>query len=273
MTTTCLTKALRPVEQDTVDRISLLCEQFLRFVVILEGGYFTATHGADAFTIQSQRSVFRMASQLKHKYGDRVRIVFGVLGNDLGQVCSSDKTSCHIASSSGPVVRTQLPPELQAELDNYPHYRSDQLIFLTERRARNRGLRHFIDYYQQHRDDILRGISHLNAVVEGNRVQLYFKSEDGQNTAVAQKYDGWQWSSYCPLIMAQHYADVSQRAYKLFSGIQRSIIADLAFIDDRHKVSKGAELALQTYPHMGDASILNVCFGDDEGELYTIDEH
>jgi hypothetical protein len=263
---------LHPVEQEIISRITKIRHLEERFLVVLEGGYFTTTYGADEFTIQSQRSVFRVAKQLKRIFGNDIRIVFGVLGNDLGQICASDANVCEIGTPNDNAQIT-IPDKLQFELDAHPHLRANQLIFLTEKRARNRGLRYFREYYHRYRDDIESGSSHLAAVETPVGIQLYFRATDGQETAVALKREGWQWSSYCPLIMAQHYADVSQQARKLFSRIDNCIVVDLAFIEDRHKVGKGAELALRSYEHMSDVTILNVCFGDDEGELFTIDEH
>ena len=263
---------LRPVEQEIIDRIARIRTTNGRFLVVLEGGYFTTAHGVDEFTLQSQRSVFRVARQLKRLFNDDVRIVFGVLANDLGQVCSSDTNMCEIGVRSQ-TAQAKIPDELQLEFDAYPYMRADQPIFLTEKRARNRGLRYFRDYYQQYTSDIKTGHSHLGVIENGDGTQLFFKSSDGQETAVAQQRTGWQWSSYCPLIMAQHYADVSQYARKLFPKTGDCFVVDLAFIEDRHKVSKGAELALRTYQNMVGVTIFNVCFGDDHGDLFTIDEH
>jgi hypothetical protein len=263
---------LKPVEQDIVTRIAELRNGVEHFSVVLEGGYFTTAHGVDEFTIQSQRSVFRIARQLHHTYGSTIKVIFGILANDLGQVCESSVNVC-LTNDAGEVpTEVGIPTALQEELNAFPYLHTHQLIFQTERRARNRGLRHFRKYYESHSVDIRNGSSHLTASEDENEIGLYLKGPGEQHTAVAKTRGDWQWSSYCPLIMAQHYADISQRARKR-SGTSDCVIIDLASIEDRHKVDKGAELALASYSSMRRTAIMNVCFGDDTGELYVIDEH
>jgi hypothetical protein len=265
--------SLTASEQDIFDRIIKAPKPSGRCLVVLGGGYFTTTHGVDEFAIQSERSAVKIATYLKRKLDDNVRIVFAVLANDLGRVCSEDASICELKPQSLASNSPDMPAELQSELESYPHFRPNQLISCTERTMRNRGLRHFRGYTQAHSRAIEENASHLAINPSGGKQQLCFRGEDGTTTAVAEMRNGWVWSSYCPLIMAQYYADLVRRSRDRFSGTSFCIVADLAFADDRYKVNKGAELALMSYPHLSNVQILNVCYADNDQDLYTVDEH
>lgn len=265
---------LKPVEQDIIKRIEALCgNSDERFLVALEGGHFSTMYGADEFTIQSQRSAFRVAEEIIRLYSKRAKVVFGVLADDLGQVCSAEENVCTVALPSNKDQKVEIPKELHDELIASSLYKPEKLIFLSEKTARNRGIQFLRKYTKKHEYDIKHGGLHLSFEEDDVKKRLFFTASDNQRIAVADVIDGWQWSSFCPLIMAQHYADLQANAIKLFSGPTKHILLDFSFIDDRNKVNKGAELSQRTYPNMTSATIINVCFGDDEGDMYTIDEH
>ena len=264
---------LKSVEQDIIKRVAgVIGDTDERFLIALEGGHFSTMYGADDFTIESQKSAFRVAEGLIKKYKKQAKIVFGVLADDLGQVCSTEQNVCTVALPGNKDQKVEIPQELHDELTASKLYKADKLIFLSEKTARNRGIQYLRKYTKTHADDIKKGASHLLFKEESGRDRLYFKASDGQSIAVADVID-WQWSSFCPLIMAQHYADLHGNAAKLFAGTAKQIIVDFSSSDDRNKVNKGAELSQRTYPAMHDVIVINVCFGDDEGDLYTIDVH
>lgn len=245
-----------------------------KILVVLEGGHFSTTSGADEFTINSQQSAFKIADQLIRRFSRNMRIVFGVLADDLGQVCSAEQNVCIItpptASKSDKAI--EIPVALYDVLKAHRLFTPERLILLSEKTARNRGIKWLREYVKDQAEAIAKKTSKLSIENEEGLDQLYFTASDGQSVLVADMISEWRWASHCPLIMAQHYFDLSQKAKKFLESAQHQIIIDFSFIDDRNKVCKGAELSLEVYPHKS-MEIINVCFGDDTGTIFTIDQH
>lgn len=267
----------KDVEKEIIKRIDAFSAQTKeQFVVVLEGGHFSSKFGADEFTVQSQQSAFKIAQHVITNYAKKARVAFAVLADDLGQVCSADTNACTV-DNDGPIKndkQLEIPPELQEILQSNKLFKRDKLVFMSEKTARNRGIQSLRKYVKAHADDIASGKSHLKITEdEAGLRRLSFTAKDGQDIIVADMFDDWQWSSFCPLIMAQHYYDLQHKVHSIFSTAKHQLLIDFSFIDDRTKVNKGAELSLKTYPYATRVAIVNVCFGDDAGDMYTIDTH
>ena len=272
-------RSLNKVEETLVDVIGELIQKSKqtsqgRILVVFEGGHFSTLSGADEFSIHSQQSAFQVADHLILRFSRDVRIVFGILADDLGQVCHTEQPVCTIAPPAPPALEKaiEIPGTLYDVLKAHKLFSPDKLILLSEKSAKNRGIKWFREYLKSHVANIAERSSGLSVEEEGGLKRLSFTGSDGQSVLVADMTNEWKWISYCPLIMAQHYYDLSQRAQKIFPSTQNRIVVDFSFIDDRGKVCKGAELSLRAYPHK-DLKIINVCFADVLGTVFTIDQH
>lgn len=225
--------------------------------VYLEGGHYDVTAGITIFSENSLKSVVCTTESLIRNYRDRVRAILGILVNDLGQSC---KTTCTEKPQTRNVEKfEELPPELQAILAEMRYFKSEKLLVMSERAAKNRGIK------------TLRSKKKCNdkrfKTVDG---KIFFDSYDGGKYLVGENH-GEVWSAKCPTIMAQHYTDVSDRISRRFVHQNYpQILVDFSMMNDRSQVSAGAEIALRgLIDGSSPRTIMNVLWGDEAGEFIT----
>lgn len=247
----------------------LLREISVPVVVVLEGGHYDPRSGADLFSRNSLRCALTMGRETIERYGRRVRVVYGVLVDDLGLDC--DASSCRLLGTAPTGFDQVLPAELEAILQRDRFVKRDRLIVSTERHSRNRGLKQ------------------LKRLLEGDKASfaeyLTIEERDGANHYVMRADDGLtiqvatrvasRWTVKCPLIMASHYAELVENVEQRFGQRYAIVIVDFSEISDRGKVTRGSELALRAFVPAGAEaarrSILNVFWADESGELYLTD--
>jgi hypothetical protein len=227
-------------------------------LVFLEGGHFDPRFGADDFSKASLDAALDLGSHLIRVYGRRLRVVFGVLQDDLGLDCAGDACSLGERGPSDP--RAGLPDALEARLAACRYVKRDRVEVFRERAAKNRGISRL-------RRILAAGsVPFLCEETAGEETRILLQADDGQRVLLACRR-GAAWVASCPLIMAQHYADVVSRLDRRFSH-SPVLLIDYSRLADRNKVERGAELALRLM--IADAAapchIINVFYADDAGQ-------
>lgn len=206
--------------------------------VIVEGGHFDPRLGADSFAIASLNAALQLTEGLIHHYARRVRVVISLLVDDLGASCGP--AACTLADAPAPVETGVLPDPLDARLRAHRLVRRDRVVVTTERNARNRGLA------------ALRGwtavpdLLHWHGAPGARRAT--FQADDGASIPLAEETGPGRWTARCPLIMAQHYADLRALAGRRYAPSWPTVVVDLSVGADQPKVTRGAELAVRR-PH------------------------
>jgi hypothetical protein len=242
-------------------------------VVYLEAGHYSGRHGPDDFARNSLRHALALGTGLvlDHKTDgkDRLKLVFGILKDDLGMTC--DAVACYVAPRADqPDGGASLPADLEAILREHPLVKLDRLLLSTERTAKNRGL------------GLLRRIHESGNYPEGMFHQadpgpegLYFGTWDRQQVLLSL-INGDYWTAKCPTLMGQHYADILARLEQRFHAAHPTILVDFSDLMDRNKVGRGSEAALRYFwkrpEGAGPVVILNVFYDDPEGEYFIVDE-
>ncbi len=247
----------------------LMAESEVPVVVVLEGGHFDPNRGADEFSRYSLQAVLELATRMIRR--QRMRIVFGILVDDLGLECSG--THCKIDTPSGDPAadQKQLPDALEEILADCRYVKRDRVLVTTERNARNRGLDSLKRLMREEPEtcaDLLR------VDRDGEQGTVYLKASDGTPVLIA-KQRGQSWTAQCPLIMGQHYTDVFRQVGKRFQTGFSVVIVDLCEFTDRNKVNRGSELALSFLTPRGEGyrHIVNVFLEGARGEICIVDEH
>jgi len=239
-------------------------------VLFLEGGHYDPRLGADAFAVHSLRAAVMLAEHAIKTYGRRIRVVLGVLINDLAMAC--DESHCNIPLSIAPVSSSgPLPQLLEDVFAASPFVKRHRVQIYSERNAKNRGikkLKRLLGSSATMPPPCLRAI-HKQA----DEVSIYFESIDGQDIRLA-KQSSSLWSALCPLVMSQHYTDVIHNLEQRFADSYPILLVDFSQVADRNKVMRGAELALRLFvPQASEPrAILNVFYADDDGEHGFIEE-
>ncbi len=212
--------------------------------IYLEGGHFDPRLWATPFSINSLNGAIDLASTLVRQFKKRIRIVLGVLIDDLDS-----------KKSKGILI----PETLETIFTQYPIVKRDRVLISSERNAKNRGIQ-----------TLKRKLPHELITEENDN--LYFLADDSQRVLIA-RICGNTWIAHCATIMAQHYADVGRHLDQRYHRqTYPQIIIDFSEYYDRIKVNRGAELALGVFINRTEATqIWNVCFNDPDGEHYSID--
>lgn len=238
-------------------------------VVVLEGGHFDPISGSDAFAENSLICSLRIGRDLIQRYGRKVRVVYGVLIDDLGLDC--DGSACNINTGRQDHSERWLPPELEAILAHDRFVKRERVILSTERHSRNHGLKQFKRLLRKGADQV----ENAWTVEERDGLQTYLlRADDGMTVEIARRED-MRWTIKCPLIMASHYAHLVMQVEHRFQPGHGIAIVDFSELSDRGKVTRGSELALRAMipaeSTNGMRSILNVFWGDDVGDLFFTD--
>lgn len=252
------------------DRLSVLVEAGpVPRVIYLEAGHHKVSTGPDDFSLTSLRHALDLGQNLILKYKDKVKIVFGVLKDDLGLSC--DTLSCWIPQ---PVQTSEadlaLPRSLEAILLASPVVKMDKIMIFSERNAKNRGLAHL--------KSLRSGKTFPSGMEEradSQRDGLFFRTWDRQSVELAVIH-GDHWTAKCPTLMGQHYADVLSRLRQRFPREYPVALVDFSDIMDRNKVTRGSESFLRYFrtPEVGSGrvEVLNMFYDDPEGQYFIWEE-
>lgn len=236
-------------------------------IIILEAGHFSSSYGSDQHAINTLKGALDLANNLIVEYGREIKVVLALLIDDLGLSCDVDV--CSVGENVGKVTGS-FPDELTFILKSSPIYNVKQFVISSERAAKNRGIAKLKSIIKKS-DPALGIIFKLEE--ENQQQKFFFCSNDGQMVLLADIKD-WVWRSHCSLIMGQHYFDLHKKISRRYPYNWPQILIDFSSIYERGKVNRGAELAIQFLSLEGlsrSYEIVNICFADEEGEVYTID--
>ncbi|MFA7308235.1 MAG: hypothetical protein WC026_16370 [Hyphomicrobium sp.] len=236
-------------------------------IVILEAGHFSSSCGPDWQAVNTLKGALDLANNIIVEHGKKVRVVLALLVDDLGLSCGIDVCS---VGENNTNVGDSLPNELISILKDSSIYKPKQFVISSERAAKNRGIVKLKNIIKR-KGPAFGSIFKLEE--DGRQQKFFFCSKDGEKVFLADIKD-WVWSSRCPLVMGQHYFDLHKKISKRYPYNWPQILIDFSSIHERGKVNRGAELATQFLSLEGVArsyEIVNICFADEEGEVYTVD--
>lgn len=236
-----------------------------KLVVYLEAGHFNTGFGVDDFCLNSLKDAVHIGSILIKKYNKNIKLVYGILADDLGLSCADEQ--CTIT----PVISQQsvasLPEELEAFIGASKLIKRDKLMIFSERTSKNRA----IDTIKK---SIKNGCDGLILTENGNYDEIKVRAPDDSEFLLAKR-QGSTFIAKCPAIISQHYKDVLLKLRQRFFECDHFLIVDWSDLADRNKISQG-KIALQVLQgglsrEKVTVDITNVFFGDDEGEICRID--
>jgi hypothetical protein len=235
-------------------------------VLYLEGGHYDPRYAINDFSIDSLTHVLNIANNLITTYKGRIKIVIGILVDNLGLQCT--ETSCDIhENGKSKDSYDELPPEIEKILDQYFIVKRDKILISNERNCKNKTISFLKKAVKTHHDCL--SIEHKDDIDS-----VVFHAPDQQDIQLAEIKNTITWSAKCPSIMAQHYSNVTTKILKRFPGAQDVTIIDFSEIDDINKVTRGVETAFEVYlPEILETekiNIHNVFMTDFGGDQYTI---
>lgn len=203
---------------------------------VIQGGYFDANKGVDAFSRASLQRAFEIGALLATADASR-RISYDVLINDLG-------AQCHDTVCTGGTAGRHEEAALHAmfaEIRLLAERHGQQVTLTTERHMRNWALRRLRKLLATPDWRQLQPRLHSTPMEDtGRRWQL--DSRIGAPIVLFEERSG-RWVGKCPAIMGGYYAYTLERMAPDTLAPPKVVI-DLCSPADRDKVSKGAEAAL-----------------------------
>lgn len=229
-------------------------------VIYLEGGHFNHRFGVDEFSENTLRDAIFLGKILIKKYQKKVRLVYGILIDDLGISCSEDH--CTVSASPIHATKTQeIPRELEKIIMETGLIKRDRLMLFSERTSKNRAI-----------STIKKKINHDSIIVtqHGLDNEVNIKTNSLGIFMLARR-KGHVFTAKCPAIMSQHYKDVMLKLTQRFFKANSFVIIDWSDASDKTKVSQGvSSYSLFKDEHFCETTIINVFFGDDEGEFVDV---
>ncbi len=233
-------------------------------IVYLEAGHFNPAYGADDFAKNSLSDAIQFGTKLIQQYGKKIRIVFGILIDDLGLQCGSDV--CEINAKPADTDNT-LPQEIESILATSKLIKRDRLLLFSEKTTKNRAINRL-------KKRLTIGDSSIRVLTpsdDGKSKIMMKLNETGEEILLSNKLDH-VFGIKCPGIMGQHYDDVLSKLKERFFESSVFHIIDWSEIMDETKVTHGARAftnVFNTYasPNVLSASVTNIFYIDDEGLL------
>ncbi|WP_025123504.1 MULTISPECIES: hypothetical protein [unclassified Serratia (in: enterobacteria)] len=234
-----------------------------KMVVYLEAGHFNNKFGVDEFAVNTLNDSIALGQALIKKYQKNVRLVYGILIDDLGLACSDEGCSLNSLPINEKVNKTELPDELEEVIAASSLIKRDKLMVFSERTSKNRAIETIKKQIKNNNDRVL-----VKEVDEYSEINV---STNELGTFMLARRQGSVFTAKCPAIISQHYKDVLIKLRQRFFEINDFAIIDWSDASDKNKVLQGAS----AFPVICDTaplktSIINVFFGDDEGELTEI---
>lgn len=255
---------MKPYLQVALESIEKLNPHSGQTVIYLEAGHFTPKTGPDSFAQNSLIDSLEILSSLIRKRSKNVRLVLGILVDDLGLECG--KEGCSVRSPQSADLST-LPNSLEQIL-LHPYVKRERLLIFSERNAKNRAIQRMRQLKKQAHS------SRFFTEERGLKEHWFCEPQQGTRVTLAEK-EGEVIRAQCPAIMAQHYADCSQKIQERFVEMDHLIIVDWSEMMDRSKVTSGARCAQSLFlsSHEIQVDLLNIFLADDDGEFFEIVTH
>jgi hypothetical protein len=260
----------KPYFDDVMQSIREAISNNVQAVVYLEAGHFDPRYGATEFSRISLEDALQLTKILIKEFGRNIKIVLGILVDDLGLECSAD--ACTIPLNQPKPVEdkaTALPNELEDILSSSLLVKRDRIILSSEKTCKNRGLLKL--------KKLLKSASYEGIISllkdDAGMTRVSFKDSE-QNDILLAEFSGSIWKAKCPTIMGQHYIDCFVKIQQRFNHIQKLIIIDWTEMLDYSKVTAGSQAAMKVFKTEGlnnlDLEIYNIFFCDNIGEIYEI---
>lgn len=244
-----------------LDKLDSLIEnsknQDSQIVIYLEGGHFNSSYGADDFSINSLNDACFLGRLLIKKYQRKIRLMYGVLVDNLGMSCSEE--TCSLIPNQNIQEKEHLPDELESIITENTFIKRDKLVLSFERATKNRAIKSL-------KMLLKNNVSELSEVPNEPYNDIIFKKSF---LLARRKAD--QYVAKCPALIAQHYKDIETIVKKRFPKTEHCIIIDWSELDDKNKVVQGKQASTifknSPYPVI---DIINIFFCDDKGEIFEI---
>ncbi|MDX5627198.1 MULTISPECIES: hypothetical protein [unclassified Brenneria] len=232
-------------------------------VIYLEAGHFNSRFGVDDFALNSLKDAVDFGSRLIKAYQKNVKLVYGILVDDLGMACSEE--SCTLTPPPEPdrLDSVGLPDELEAFIAASPHIKRDKLMIFSERTCKNRAIRNI-------KKKIKQGAEGLVITEDGEYSEIKI-APAGETPFLLARRQGSVYTAKCPAIIAQHYDDVLMKLKQQFFGVNKFMIIDWCEMSDRIKVIQGkSAFSILQDEDCLNAAIVNIFFGDEEGRIAEV---
>lgn len=263
-------QSLKPYGEELVGLVQANLPPGHPLVVYLEAGHFDPRFKDPEdleFAEESLKAAIDIATNLVVEHRDRVRIVFGILVDNLGLNCGDQGCSIRPGTESFDITKGPLPASLEAILQDSPLIKRDRVLLHDERNAKNRAITRL-------RRMLKTGLEALTQVpgAETGKSELFFRKGTPDEVLLANIAKE-AWSAQCPAIMGQHYTDVFAMLDERYRDHPPKMIIDFSEQADRQKVTRGSQVGLGLFlppaplPH----HIINVCFWDPQGDQYDLD--
>lgn len=229
-------------------------------VIYLEGGHFNHRFGVDEFSVNTLRDAIFLGKALIRKYPKKVRLVYGILIDDLGISCSEDLCTVN----SAPInerKEQELPHELEKVIAETELIKRDKLMLFSERTSKNRAI-----------STIKKKINHDSIIVtqHGLDNEVNIKTSSLGIFMLARR-KGHVFTAKCPAIISQHYKDVMLKLTQRFFKANSFVIIDWSDASDKTKVLQGvSSYSIFKDEPLCETTIINVFFGDDEGAFVDV---
>ncbi len=237
-------------------------------VIYLEAGHYVSAKGPDEFSTASLGQALALATNLILDFKEKIRIVFGILQDDLGMKC--DDNACSLPMQNHKTL-DGVPEALLALLRQSPVVKLDKLMLFSERSAKNRGINRLRRLAKE--DSSQSGIHRES---ETGREGIFFSSLDRQEIPLVLITEQ-RWVAKCPTLMGQHYADVLIALGKRFPPEYPVAIVDVSDLMDRNKVGRGSEAALRLFckdlDKRAELHIINLFFEDPSGDVFISEDY
>lgn len=230
-------------------------------VIYLDAGHYKAASPITTFSLTSLLDALAFGKVLKDKYANSIKVVFGILIDNLGLECSSQ--ACEVAGNQEWADRVTLHESLQEILQAKIGQKAKDVRIVSERAVKNRAIRR------------LRGLLKSDSpqlVLEKSdeEYSIFFKNHSERKIFLAQK-KGDLINVHCPCIVAQHYLDTLEILRKKFHRNNNFITIDWCERTDKPNVESGLQaLEKVFYPasiKTVNFQIVNVFYFDEEGLL------
>lgn len=260
---------LSKLEKNIIERIDKKIDEnksLLPLVIYLEGGHYDPRYDISDFSIESLENVLNIANNLIIKHKGSIKIILGILIDNLGLQCS--ESVCDIANiAESNNNEDDLPKEIEEVLNKYIIVKKERMIISNERNCKNKAIK-FLKKKIETKQNRISVDNH------NNNSTVNYQTLDNQSIELAEIKSKTTWVAKCPSIMAQHYTNVTNKILNRFPNSENIIIIDFSEIEDINKVTRGVEIALDIfYPlnikqkQIEIVNIFKTDFGDDE---YTI---
>lgn len=234
-------------------------------IVYLEGGHYDPRYEISDFSINSLTHVLNISNNLILKNKGNIKIVIGILIDNLGLQCS--ESYCETTEKHEPNNNENLPIEIEKILDKYLIVKRDKIIISNERNCKNKTISYLKKVVETNHNSL--SIENKNDIMS-----VLYHASDNQMIQLAEIKNSVTWVAKCPSIMAQHYCNITNKILKRFNDASNITIIDFSEIEDINKVTRGVEVAFDVYiPNIlksGKVNIHNVFMTDFGDKEYTI---